>query len=37
MRVRICTENGRTTKIFTVSNPVQVSVIANKYEYWEYM
>jgi hypothetical protein len=37
MRVRVCTESGRTTKILFVDNPIQISVIANKYDYWEYM
>lgn len=37
MKVRVCTESGKTMKILTVNNPVQVSVIANKYKYWEYM
>ena len=37
MKVRVCTADGKTTKIFTVSNPIQVSVIANKYDFWEYI
>ena len=37
IKVRVCTAENRTIKIFAVSNPIQVSVIANKYEYWEYM
>lgn len=37
MRIRVCNKEGRTLKIFEVSNPIQVSVIANKYEYWEYI
>jgi hypothetical protein len=38
MRIRICDENGRTIKIYeNITNPIQVSVIASKHEFWEYM
>lgn len=37
MRIRVCNENGRTLKIFEVTNPIQISVISYKYEYWEYI
>lgn len=37
MRVRVCTSENKTIKIFVVSNPIQVSVIANKYDFWEYV
>lgn len=37
IRIRACNEQGRTLKIYEVSNPIQVSVIANKFTYWEYI
>lgn len=37
MKIRVCTAENKTTKIFFVSNPIQVSVIANKYDFWEYV
>lgn len=37
IRIRACNEEGRTVKIYEVTNPIQVSVIANKFTYWEYI
>lgn len=37
IRIRACNEQGRTLKIYEVTNPIQVSVIANKFTYWEYI
>lgn len=37
MRIRACNKDGRTVKIFEVSNAIQVAVIANRYECWEYI
>jgi hypothetical protein len=38
MRIRICDENGQTIKIYeNITNPIQVSIIAYKYEFWEYL
>ena len=37
MKVRVCNENRETIKIFIVSNPIQISTIANKYDFWEFI
>lgn len=37
MKIRVCTAENRTIKVFLVDNPIQISVIAFKYEFWEYM
>lgn len=36
MKIIVKDENGIVLKVYDVSNPIQVSVIANKYEFWEY-
>lgn len=37
MKIRVCTAENITIKVFMVDNPIQISVIALKYEFWEYM
>lgn len=37
MKIRICNENGRTTKVLFVSNAAEIVAIDSKFEYWEYM
>lgn len=36
MKIIVKDENGIVLKVYEVNNPIQVSVIANKYDYWEY-
>lgn len=36
MKIIVKDKNGKVLKVYDVSNPIQVSVIANKYDYWEY-
>ena len=37
MKIRVCTAENKTIKILVVNNPVQVSVVAHKYDFWEYV
>ena len=38
MRIRICNEQGRTIKIYeNINTHIQISAIAYKYEFWEYL
>lgn len=37
MKIRICNEDGRTTKILVVSSAFEIIALDNKFEYWEYM
>lgn len=36
-KIRVCNEDGRTLKIYEVTNPFQVIVIDNKFKYWEWL
>ena len=36
-KIRVYDEDGRTLKIYEVTNPFQVVVIDNKFKYWEWM
>ena len=37
IRIRACNEQGRTLKIYEVTNTFEVQVIDNKFKYWEYI
>lgn len=37
MKIRICNENGKTTKILFVSNAAEIVALDNKFQYWEYI
>lgn len=37
MKIRICNENGITTKILFVLNAAEIAALDSKFEYWEYM
>ena len=37
MKIRICNEDGRTTKILVVANVFELFALDSKFQYWEYM